>query len=291
MKDSFAKLFAWYGTRPRPSTHRQVPSHLGLSYKNVSFLSAHSDRVRLSGWLIPARNPIGVVILCHGHGSTRSKMLRKAVMLNRYHFTTLLFDFRANGGSDGEYGTLGYRETEDVLGAVAYLDSRLDTCSLPVMALGESMGGAAVICAAARCERICAVVSEATFATLDDALMRRVKLCFGPFAPSVAESCSRIGEQDFGLKLSDVSPERDIAAISPRPILLIQDSLDVLCTRQESERLFNAAREPKERWIVPAAPHTYAFTVAPGEYAHRVSKFLTSAAENAATPVPSLKLS
>jgi uncharacterized protein len=139
------------------------------------------------------------------------------------------------------------------------------------------MGGAAVICAAARCQRIRAVVSEAAFASLDAAMRRRVNLCFGPFASSVAASCSRIGEQNYGLKLDDVAPEREIAAISPRPILLIQDSLDVLCTRQESERLYAAAKQPKERWIVPGAPHTYASTVAPAEYERRISRFFQDA--------------
>jgi pimeloyl-ACP methyl ester carboxylesterase len=277
MNLSVAQLITWYGTRRRGAVPRRTPAYFGLDYQDVTFRTAHEDNLMLAGWIVPARDPRGVVILCHGHGGSRRGTLKKAVMLNRYHFTTLLFDFRACGSSEGNCRTLGLRETDDVLGAVQFLRSEGSTANLPIAAIGQSMGGAAAIRAAARCPEILAVVAEATYAQLEAVMRRRVRLCVGPFASRVARSCYRLGSQKVGADLGEIAPERDIARISPRPVLLIQDNLDIVCPRSESNRLYAAAAHPKERWIVPRAPHTCAHRVAPREYERRVTDFLMRA--------------
>lgn len=278
MKKTMADLLIWYGMHKRPSNPRRSPAHYGLKYSDVRFTSM-SDNVELAGWLTPAENARAVVILCHGIDGSALGMLSKAIMLHRHGFTTLCFDFRANGRSGGEFGTIGYREKDDVLGAVEFLSSNVLTQNLPIFAIGESMGGAAVIRAAAESDKIKAIVSEATFATLKQAILNRTKIC-GPFSTRVATNCERISRERYGLIIDAVDPEKDVATISPRPILFIQNAFDMLCTRRESERLFKAAGEPKERWIVPYSPHTFAYTVAPAEYERRVSQFLIKAAEN-----------
>jgi len=277
MNISLAQLITWYGTRRRHTVSHRTPADYGLSYEDVTFYSAHEDKIRLSGWVVPAAEPRGVIILCHGHGGSRRGTLMKAVMLNRYHFTTLLFDFRASGCSEGTCRTFGLNETDDVLGAVQFLKGCTGTSQLQIAALGHSMGGAAIIRAAARCTDISAVIAEATYAQLETVMRRRVKLCAGPFASRVFKSCNRLGEQKLGAALSEIAPERDIAKISPRPILLIQDNLDIVCPRHDSNRLYAAALQPKERWIVPRAPHTCAYRVAPREYERRVADFLNRA--------------
>ena len=277
MNLSVAQLITWYGTRRRNTVPRRTPADFGLRYRDVVFRTAHEDNLQLAGWIVPSADPRGVIILCHGHGGSRRGTLKTAVMLNRYHFTTLLFDFRACGRSEGNCRTLGLHETDDVLGAVRLLRSDSMTRGHPIAAIGQSMGGAAAIRAAARCNDIRAVVAEGTYAQLDAIMRRRVRLCVGPFAPAIARTCYRLGTQKLGMELCEVSPERDIARISPRPVLLIQDNLDIVCPRSESNRLYAAAGFPKERWIVPRAPHTCAFRVAPREYERRVSEFLIRA--------------
>jgi fermentation-respiration switch protein FrsA (DUF1100 family) len=200
-------------------------------------------------------------------------------MLNAHHFTTLLFDFRARGLSDGELCTLGARETEDVLGAVAFLQHKDGLKNLPIGGLGESMGGAAVIQAAARNPALRCVVAEASYASLDRVVLQRLGFAFGPFAIPIAQACHRISRDEMGLEIAEVSPEAQIARISPRPVLLITDGLDLTCPRRESDRLFAAAHEPKERWIAPTAPHCMAFLAHREAYTERVSAFLQTAME------------
>jgi uncharacterized protein len=268
-----ARVCTWSGTRRRASAPRRTPQYYGLQYEDVHFSSAHSDKVRLSGWILQAQSPQGIVILCHGHTSTRAHLLEKAVMLNAHHFTTLLFDFRARGLSEGDLCTLGAREADDVLGAVHYLQQRPDLKDLPIGALGESMGGAAVIQAAARTEALRCIVTEASYAALDRVVQQRLALALGPFAKSVHHACRQISKDEMKLDIADVSPEEQIPKISPRPVLLITDGLDLTCPRQESDRLFAAANGPKERWIVPTAPHCLAFLTHREAYTDRVSRF------------------
>jgi fermentation-respiration switch protein FrsA (DUF1100 family) len=275
LNDSIANIFVGDGTRPRSSRHRRTPDALGVGYEDVTFPTAHSDGVRLSGWLIPPLTPApkGVLVLCHGHHSTRQSMLPKALCLRPHGFTTLLFDFRARGTSEGSACTLGLRETDDVLGAIEYLRGRPDTRSLPIGVLGESLGGASAILAAARSPEIGAVATEGTFASLEGVMVHRLKMCLGPFSATVADSCRRLGAEQFAIHVAAIAPEDAIAALSPRPFLLIQDALDLICPATQSDRLFAAAREPKTRWIVPGTPHTIAYWIARREYERRLSAF------------------
>ena len=172
------------------------------------------------------------------------------------------------------------KEADDVLGALEFIKGRTELKGLPIFAIGESMGGSAVIRAAAQSPHIRGMVSESTYATLHDALWQRIKL-LGPIASSVAKRCYIIGASRYGVQIADVSPERDITRFTPRPILLIHDKWDLLCTRKESDRLYDAAGEPKERWDVPYSPHTFAFMIHPKEYERRVINFFDQCLQQA----------
>lgn len=271
-----ANLVVWYGTHRRGTNPRRTPATLGLEFEDITFPSVGVKHAQLCGWLVPATNAKAIVLLCQGIDSTAQAMLAKAAVLNRHGYTCVLFDFRATGRSGGDYVTMGLHEAGDVLGAVEFVESVPKLRDLPILAIGESMGGSAVIRAAATCDRIRAIVSESTYATLADALQQRLKL-LGPLARRVADHCHRIGAEKYDVQISEVSPERDIVAFAPRPLLIIHDNLDVLCPRAETDRLYAAAREPKERWDVPYSPHTFAFMVAPREYERRVVDFLDRA--------------
>src|SRR5450432_240165 len=83
MNISVAQLITWYGTRRRRTVSKRTPMDFGLPYQEISFRTAHEDNILLSGWIVPAADARGAVILCHGHGGSRRGMLKKAVMLNR----------------------------------------------------------------------------------------------------------------------------------------------------------------------------------------------------------------
>ncbi len=282
---------AWNTVRPKRNRHETTPLVYDLSYESVRFRSR--DGVELSGWMISTddmyrphgrKPPRGIVVLCHGVDSTRNAMLPVARMLHKNGFATLLFDFRARGESGGNRCTIGFREVDDLLAALDLVRNRSDLSDLPVGVLGESMGGAVAIMGAARNPEVAGVVAESPFAVLTHALDNHFRSAFGPAGPILGAPARWIGERLIGCPCDNVVPLREIPQISPRPILLIQDSDDQLCPPTETEALMNAAQIPKELWTVPDSGHIGARLAQPEEYEKRVVEFFTRAFDPAVAP-------
>ena len=70
------------------------------------------------------------------------------------------------------------------------------------------------------------------------------------------------------------SPMGRVAHIAPRGLLLISPGADRLVSPHQSQRMFRAAGEPKELFVVPEAAHAEAHLTNPGAYESRVLDFL-----------------
>ena len=107
----------------------------------VRFPSA--DGLSLEGRLTPGAGDRGVV-LCHPHPLYGGSMLTPVIMTVEaaFHaagFTTLAFNFRGVGASEGVHGE-GRTEVADVAGALAHLRASLDAPPRPVAVAGYSFG-------------------------------------------------------------------------------------------------------------------------------------------------------
>jgi alpha/beta superfamily hydrolase len=109
--------------------------------KLVRFPSA--DGFQLEGRLTAGARDRGVV-LCHPHPLYGGSMLTPVILTveGAFHaagFTTLAFNFRGVGGSEGTHGE-GRTEVADVAGALAHLRGLLDASPRPVAVAGYSFG-------------------------------------------------------------------------------------------------------------------------------------------------------
>jgi len=266
-------LLAWETVRPKPDRLIRIPRNLGC--QDVRFNSA--DGTRLSGWFVPATGTAkGVIICCHGVDSTRLAMLEPARILHNAGYAVLLFDFRARGESGGTRCTLGYRETDDLLAAIAYVQRRSDHRGLPIGVLGESMGGAVALMGTARSAAVRCVIAESPFAQLDHAVSNHFEMLMGPGGPILGVPTRWIGELLIGTSCTNVAPIREIGHIAPRPLLLIEDGADQLCPAAETRSLFAAAGANRQIWTVPGARHIGAIVTRPDEYAHHLSAFFAA---------------
>ncbi|HZO92070.1 MAG TPA: alpha/beta fold hydrolase [Chthonomonadaceae bacterium] len=266
--------YAYFATHPLRFRVRRTPAAVGLPYENITFLTP--DGLRLSSWLIPAppeKDAGAVVIVCHGYPMNRQEMLPHAAMLHAAGYTTLLFDFRALGESEGDLCSVGHHEVEDMRGALDYLASRPDTASLPVGALGHSLGGAVAIMTAAQDARLRAVVAEASYPTLQEAIDTRCRAMLGPLGPPVAQSVCRWAKRWVPIEPCDVAPKEAIRHISPRAVMIIQGQRDPQVRWQEAVAMYQNAREPRELWLLPKSGHARCLADAPDEYARRVTAF------------------
>lgn len=96
---------------------------------------------KLSCWLIPQQHAKGTVILLHGYGSDKSKLLNEAEGFYKLGYQPFLLDFEGCGASEGSSTTIGYREAEDVRAAYDYCRKHDSN----VILYGCSMGASAAI--------------------------------------------------------------------------------------------------------------------------------------------------
>ena len=265
---------AWNTVRPKNFILDRDPlKEFGLKYESVSWKS--SENVTIRGWLIPAQSQParGIVILAHGVDGSRLAMMKPANMLAKSGFSCLIFDFRGRGESGRTNCTIGFKEVDDLLGAVGFIKGRSELKQLPMGVLGHSMGGAVAIIAASREKRLSSVVSESPFASLDHAIANHFQSTLGFAGFLFSPVVTKFGEILIGSRASDVAPIKCVKLLSPRPLMLIEDQDDRLCPPSETQALLDTAEEPKSRWIVPGAGHVQAVIVAPDEYEKRVTEF------------------
>jgi dipeptidyl aminopeptidase/acylaminoacyl peptidase len=246
----------------------RTPAGIGLAhFEEVTFQTP--DGVTVHGWYISPIND-AVIVLVPGLGGARDGMLDDAAILARHGYGALMYDAR-QCNVPGAKGTLGYVETNELLGAVEYL-SRRDV-TLRIGALGFSEGGTIVIRGAARDERIRAVVAEGGFHNLAQHVWHGNQV---PLVRQLVEwQVLMFYRLDTGVDPAQVSPVTDIGRVSPRPVLLIYGEHEA--ERGGAGLLFDAARDPKELWIVPGAGHGGYIGAAPQEYERRVIAFLEDA--------------
>ncbi len=267
--------YAYLAMHPARKHLTSSPENLGFDFEDISFRTF--DGLLLKGWLIPTTipKPVGIIILCHGYTTNRQEMLPYAVWLRAAGFTTLSFDFRSMGESEGNMSSVGYHETEDLRAAVDYLASTPELSGLPIGVLGISLGGAVAIMTAARDSRICAVVADAPYASLHDAIGDRSRLFLGPLGPAGALMVRWWTRKWLPVAHRKVAPHEEIAAIAPRAVMLIQGTWDLTAPWRKSRAMYEKAGEPKSLWLLPRSLHARCLRDQPEEYARRVIAFFS----------------
>ena len=275
------------------------------------------DGAMLRGWKVSAPQPNGSwVLLFHGVADNRVGVIGPSEFLLRAGYGVVMMDARAHGSSEGSLATYGWLERNDTCAIIdelvrseasRYTDEQfrsnrrkldpaedsdlqkpirprvpLPGTSLHIFALGESMGAGIALQSAAADPRIEAVAAESSFASLREASYDYAGLRWSPllgktlFAP-FSWTLLYHGESLAGFHAAEVSPEESVAARA-FPVLLICDEKDVALPCRHTERIYAAARGPKQLWIVPGAFHTAALGFQPVEFRHRVLAFFAAAA-------------
>lgn len=86
-------------------------------------------------------------------------------------YLTLAIDFRGHGASEGQRGLMSTeRNVEDLRHAIDYLEANPGIDNNRIGLIGHSFGGDAVVCTAARDERVRLIVAGATVGRLRDEL-------------------------------------------------------------------------------------------------------------------------
>jgi len=254
----------------------KTPDDAGLAnWEDVTFDS--TDGLKIAAWFIPAQTDSkdgATLILVHGLSANRGEMLNRGEILARNGYHTLLIDTRDHGDSDGTATTLGALEVNDVRGALNYLTTRAEVNAEKIGILGHSSGGATAIVSAAQIPELRVIVSESAYSSVFDMAVPVVTALSGrPPFPSTSVVLWFM-DQETGAPVSAVSPMMDAAKLAPRPLLVIHGEKDDLLDVSHSQRIFDAAGEPKDRYLVANAGHIDIVEADPAEYERRVVAFL-----------------
>ncbi len=267
-------VLVYVNTHPPRYPLHIPPSDYHVPYETVSFTTR--DGILLRGWLVNPEHPRAktpVVIICHGVGANKSDFTELAASLSKRGYAVLLFDFRAHGESKGIRTSLGYHEQTDIMAALDFLKTRPEIDVKRIGIYGFSMGGSAAILAAAETSAFRAVVVDSAFTSLRDqardAITGFYHLPSFPFLPLAI-----MGYQlYFQTSVDKISPVSVITKIAPTPVLIIAGEGDALIPADNGRKLFSAAQEPKELWIIPNADHGATMAAAGGAYEKRVGEF------------------
>jgi fermentation-respiration switch protein FrsA (DUF1100 family) len=242
--------------------------NLGAAHEDVSFTT--SDGLELRGWYIPSKNGAAVIAFAGRKGTQRP-----ARMLARHGYGVLLFDRRGEGESEGDPNIFGWGGARDVQAAVTFLEGRQDVEPGRIGGIGLSVGGEMMLEAAAESDGLNAVVSDGagirslreTLAIPETRLRLETSLLHAVVTPGVA-------------LFSNTSPPPSLEDLSGRissPVFFIYADPGSGGEAELTQSYYDAAREPKEIWLVPGAGHTDGIEARPEEYERRVVGFFDDA--------------
>jgi fermentation-respiration switch protein FrsA (DUF1100 family) len=213
------------------------------------------DGVPIDAVHLPQESDLAIVL---AHGFTlswqRPAVWRIATRLNRIA-GVVSFDFRGHGRSGG-LSTLGDQEIKDLDVAVAYAR---ELGYERVAAVGFSMGASIVVRYAGLVGSLDAAVSVSGpghWYYRGTERMRRVHFAVehrvGRLATKMLTK-TRISSGQWDP--TPMPPDEAAAQISPIPLLIVHGDTDPYFPVYHAHQLYDAAREPKELWLVPGFGH------------------------------------
>ena len=241
------------------------------------------DAVPIDAAHLPGTGDLAIVV---AHGFTlnwrRPHVWRIANRLNGYGAGVVVFDFRGHGRSGG-LSTMGDREIIDLDVAVAW---GRQLGYKRVAALGFSMGASVVLRHAGLIGGVDAVVSVSgpgRWYYRGTERMRRVHLAVEHrLGRLVTRQWLKTRVSPHAWKPVPVPPAEAAARISPVPLLIVHGDQDLYFPPEHAHRLYQAAGQPKELWLMPGMGHAESATS--DELVDRIASWIdqSAAAEHVA---------
>lgn len=228
-----------------------TPADYDLPFEDVYFPTA--DGLKLHGWFVPGERDIAWLWF-HGNAGNISHRLDNLRLLHeKLQLNVFLFDYRGYGQSQGQPSEKG--TYLDGQAAFNYLRSRSDVDPQRIILFGRSLGGGVAVELASR-EKVYGLILESPFTSVPDMAKKVVPLLpLGPIIRTKYDSLSKIGRVQA-------------------PLLVIHGDMDEIVPMEQGMRLYEAAGDPKELYIIPGAGHNDTYMVGGEEYFQALARFV-----------------
>ena len=228
------------------------PDSIGLAYERVDLLT--EDGVRLDAWFVPAREPRGIVLFFHGNAGNISHRLDSLKIFNDLKLSTLIFDYRGYGRSQGKVSEQGtYRDAE---AAWHYLTEQRGMPAAQIILFGRSLG-AAVAAHLAHQQRPAGLIIESGFVSVPELAAQLY-----PWLP-----VRWLAQFKY--------PTSKYLNMVSAPVLIVHSRDDEIIPFDQGWSLFKGAREPKQ-FLELKGGHNDGFLVSGRHYLSGLDRFVFS---------------
>ena len=266
--------------RPR-ATFSMLPSasHFNLPYEDVWMPIANSKE-RLHGWWIPAPSPQErffvvsnepmqilkspkVMLYFYGVGNNMGdyNYLSRVAAFRQLGFSVLVFDYRGYGLSKGKFPNESQLYEDSQL-AWNYLRDVRQIPAEQILIYGESLGGAIALDLAVKNPDAGGLIMQNSFSSMEDAVRHETFLKFFPIDLLLTE------------RFDSISKIRSLQI----PVLFLHGSDDTVVSPEMSQRLYAAAPEPKQLFLIPGAEHVSIYRPGAGSYLKAIQRFVEAIA-------------
>ncbi|MGZ8433822.1 MAG: alpha/beta hydrolase [Candidatus Binatia bacterium] len=230
----------------------RTPRDVGLDYLDLYFTTA--DNVRLNGWFIPHPQASATMIWFHGNaGNIGDRVDNIQLLHDKTRISIFIFDYRGYGRSPGSSSeTTTYLDGD---AAMNFVRTHLQVESKNLLIFGRSLG-AAVAAEMATRHGSRAVILESPFASISD--MAKIVLPALPIGPLLSA------------KFDVIDKVGKITA----PLLVLHGDQDEIIPFEQGQRVFAAARQPKQFYPIKGAGHNDTFIAGGDGYYERLKSFI-----------------
>jgi uncharacterized OsmC-like protein/alpha/beta superfamily hydrolase len=207
---------------------------------------------------LPASTPLAFVLFAHCFTCSKDTLAasRISAALTARGFGVLRFDFTGLGGSEGDFANTNFSSNvADLVAATAWLR---DHHQAPKILIGHSLGGAAVLAAAAQVPEAAAVATIS--APFDPAHVRHLLQSAAAEIETEGEAEVMLAGRNFRIRkqfLDDIASHnsRGYIAALRRALLIFHSPRDATVDIENAALIYAAAKHPKSFVSLDNADH------------------------------------
>ena len=211
----------------------------------------------LNAWWLPppdTQAPAApVVVLMHGWGGNAATLWTAACHLHHAGCAVLLPESRNHGQSDADTFSSLPRFAEDLDAALDWAARQPGVAPGQLLALGHSVGGAAVLLSASRRSDLLAVVSVSAFAHPEMVMRRWLATRHIPYWP-LGWLVNRYVEHVIGHRFADIAPLHTLPQVTC-PVLLVHGTRDDVVPLDCAHLLHQQAQTGRATLMAVAGTH------------------------------------
>lgn len=244
---------------------QNFPGHpLALSY-------AAPGEGQREGWFFPGLKAAPTIMLCPAYGSSRGELVTLASALQDQQYNVFLFDFSAQGASNGR-STLGFREVSELDAAMNAVASRGDVDPNRFGLWGVNLGAYVALSEAISDHRVHAVAVESAYSRPEE-MVRVYVARSGMGSVSLITHIAQLEFRALNSRYRNVAPlTASIGKLSGVAQLYLESPEDPMLADTTTE-IFRASSPPHELVVLSKGNYAGMLDDEKHNYENRIVSF------------------